>query len=100
MMNGPSTSGALAPALNLAAEQEDQFDDQDDHHHEFEHEGTALVELVHHEAVKVLGGVQFLVDQVFVVGHANFGGGQVVQAGGEQIAGKNYGVLGPRGRFV
>ena len=58
---------------------EDQFDDQNDHHHEFEHEGAALVELVDHEAVEILGGLQFLRDQVFVVGHADFGGCQLVK---------------------
>ena len=46
-----------ATLLSLAAEQEGQLDDQDDDHHQFEHEGAALVELVHHEAVEVFGGL-------------------------------------------
>src|ERR1700693_1995454 len=90
----------LAPTLKLAAEEEDQFDDQDDYYHELEHEGTALVELVHHEAIQVLGGVQFLVDQVFVVGHADLGGGQFVQAGGKHVAGKIDGIFSALGALV
>src|SRR5713226_5643818 len=107
-MNDSSTSGhalsavegTLAPTLNLTAEQEDKFDDQDDHHHELEHEGAALVELVHHEAVEVLGGLQFLVDQVFVVGHAYLGGGELIQASGKHVAEKLDGVVGALSQFV
>src|SRR6478672_2250731 len=103
MIGGPSTNqGARAyiKSLNLAAEQEDQFDDQNDHHHKFEHEGSALVELVHHEAVKVFGRVQFLVDQILVVRHADLGGRQLVQAGGKHVAEKLDGVVRALGQFI
>src|ERR1700758_760020 len=64
----------------LAAEEPDQFDNQNDHHHEFEHEGAALVELVNHEMIELLGGLQFLLHQILVVGHADLRCGQLVQA--------------------
>src|ERR1700726_1902029 len=96
----PARAGALAPTLNLAAEQEDQLDDQNDHYHEFENEGAALVELVHHEAVEVLGGLQFLVDQVFVVGNADLRSCKLIQAGGKHVAEKIDGVVGGPGEFV
>src|SRR6202163_152408 len=96
----PARAGALAPTLNLAAEQEDQLDDQNDHYHEFEHEGAALVELVHHEAVEVLSGLQFLVDQVFVVGNADLRSCKLIQAGGKHVAEKLDGVVGALGQFV
>src|SRR5580658_2754632 len=56
----------------FAAEEVDELDDQDDDHHQFQYEGTALVEFVDHEAVELFGGLQLLLDQVFVVGHSDF----------------------------
>src|SRR5450755_3883983 len=100
MMNYFRTSGRSRLHSDLGAEKEGQFDDQNNHHHGFEHEGAALVELVHHKAVKVFGGVQLLVDQVFVVGHADLGGGQFVQAGGKHVAEKFDGIVGALGQFV
>jgi|SRR5579871_384181 len=41
----------------VAAEEVDQLNDEDDDHHQFENESTALVELIHHEAVEVFGGL-------------------------------------------
>ena len=49
-------------------EQPDQIDDQNDHHHQLQHKRSVLVELIDHEAIKLLGGVDFLVDQIFVIG--------------------------------
>ena len=70
------TTGGTPAVLELkswlAAEQHDQLDDQDDHHHQCQHECAALIELVDHEAIELLGRVQLLLDQVFVVGHADF----------------------------
>src|SRR5450755_2769465 len=100
MMNDFRTSGRSRLHSDLGAEEEGQFDEQDNHHHGFEHEGAALVELVHHEAVKVFGGVQLLVDQVFVVGNAYLGCRQLVQAGGKHVAEKFDGVVGALGQFV
>ena len=55
----PSRAGAPAPHWLLhpfAAEEEHQLDYQNDHYHQLQHEGAALVELVHHEAVELFGG--------------------------------------------
>src|SRR5579872_1637267 len=43
----------------FAAEEIDEFDDQDYDDHQFEDESAALVELVDHEAVEVFGGFEF-----------------------------------------
>jgi hypothetical protein len=75
-----TNSGFLADSLlgmtnlldGFAAEEIDQLDDEDYYDHEFKHEGAALVEFVDHEAVELFGGLQFLLDQVFVVGDADF----------------------------
>src|SRR5437868_4324946 len=99
-MNDFSTSATLALVLDFAAEQVNQFDDQNDDHHEFEHEGAALVELVHHKAIKVFRGVQFLVYQIFVVRHAYLGRSQLVETGGKHVAEKLYGVIGALGQLV
>ena len=62
----------------FAAEEVDQFNDEDDHYHQLQDEGAALVKLVDHEAVEIFSSLQFFFDQVFVVGDANFGGCQFV----------------------
>jgi hypothetical protein len=54
------------------AEEIDQLDDENDDHHQLEYEGAALIELVHHEAVELFGGFQFLLDEIFVIGHSDF----------------------------
>ena len=46
----------------LTTEEVNQFDDQDDDYHQFENECPALIEFVHHEAVELFGGLQFLLD--------------------------------------
>src|ERR1035437_7998225 len=84
----------------LTAEEVDKFDDQDDDNHEFEHEGAALIEFVHHEAVELFGGLQFLLDEIFVVGHADFRGGEFVESGGKHIAEKLDGVVGALCQFA
>jgi hypothetical protein len=61
-----------------AAEEVDELDHQDDDHGDLEEEGAALVELVHHEAVELLGGADLAGDQLLVVGHAHLQGCQLV----------------------
>src|SRR5580700_2572558 len=97
----PKTPPFQNKILNgLTAEEVDEFDDQDDDNHEFEHEGAALIEFVHHEAVELFGGLQFLLDEIFVVGHADFRGGEFVEAGGKHIAEELDGVIGALGQFA
>ena len=81
-------------------EEVDQFDDQDYHYHQFEDEGAGLVELVDHEAVEVFGGLEFFLDEVFVVGDADFLGAEFVEARGEHVAQELDGVVGALGQFV
>ena len=59
-----------------------------------------MVEFVDHEAVELFGGLQFLLDEVFVVGHANFGGGEFVEAGGKHVAEELDGVVSALGEFA
>src|SRR5271157_1532383 len=84
----------------FAAEEVDQLDYQDDYHHQFQDKGAALVELLHHEAVEIFGGLQFFFDQVFVVGHSDLGRAQLVQARREHVAEEFDGVVGALGQFV
>src|SRR5580700_4064224 len=84
----------------LPAEEVDQFDDEDDYHHQLKHEGAGLVELVDHEAVEVFGGLQLFFDQVFVVGDSDLGGAEFVEAGGEHVAEEFDGVVGALGQLV
>src|SRR5580700_4118957 len=84
----------------LAAEEVDQFDDQDYDHHQLQDEGAGLVELLNHEAVEVFGGLEFFFDQVFVVGDSDFGGAEFVEARGKHVAEELDGVIGALGEFV
>ena len=77
----------------FAAEEEEEFDDEDDDYGEFEDEAASLIELVDHEAVEFAGGAEFLVDECAVVRDADFGGGQVVEAGVEHVAQEFDGVV-------
>src|ERR1019366_5054861 len=80
--------------------QPDQVDDQNNYHHQLQHERPALVELVDHEAVEFFGGVDFLVDQVLVIAHADLGRGYFVEACREHVAQELDGVVGALGQFV
>src|SRR5580692_2761903 len=84
----------------FSAKEVDQFDNQNDYDHEFQHEGTALVKLVHHEAIEFLGSLHLLGDQVFVIRNANFGGREFVQTSGKHVAEKLDRVVGVLGEFV
>ncbi len=55
----------------FAAEEVNEFDDQDDHDQKFQHEGAALVEFVDHEAVELFGGSQLFLHKIFIVGNAD-----------------------------
>src|SRR5579864_3519146 len=64
-----SLNGSITQFLDgVPFEEIDQLNDQDYYHHELEHKGSRLVELLDHEAVEIFGGVEFFLDQVFVVG--------------------------------
>ena len=84
----------------VAFEEVDQLDDQDYYDHQFQDKGSGLVELLDHEAVEIFGGVEFFLDQVFVVGDSDFLGAEFVEAGGEHVAEKLDGVVGALGEFV
>src|SRR5271163_3057266 len=84
----------------FAAEEVDKFDDQDYDHHQFQDEGAALIEFVDHEAVELFGGLQFLLDQVFVVWDADFQGRELVEAGGKHVAQEFDGVIGALGQLA
>src|ERR1700674_1829406 len=58
------------------------------------------MKLLDHEAVELFGSVDFLVDQVFVVGDAALGCGNFVEGPGEHVAEELYGVVGALGQFV
>src|SRR5258705_4403513 len=75
------------------------LDDQDDHDHQFEHERTTLVELVHHETVEVFGGIELLLHQVLIIRHANFSCGQPVQTGRKHVAQELDGIVGALGEL-
>src|SRR5258708_34596759 len=77
----------------FAAEEEEEFDDEDDDDGEFEDEAAGLIELINHEAVELARVAEFLVDESAVVGHADFGGGQVVETSIEHIAQEFDGVV-------
>ena len=84
----------------MSSEEVDQLDDQDDDDHQFQDEGAGLVELLDHEAVEVFGGLEFFLDEVFVVGDADFLGAEFVEARGEHVAEELDGVVGALGEFV
>ena len=46
----------------FSAKEIDQFDNKNNYHQQFEHEGPALIELVDHETIQFLGGLHFLGD--------------------------------------
>ena len=83
----------------MAAEKIEELNDEDNDNGEFEKEGTALVELVDHEAVEVFGGVDFLVDEVFVVGDTDFGCSQFIEARREHVTEEFNGVIGVLGQL-
>src|ERR1700732_3375009 len=58
------------------------------------------MKLLDHEAVELFGGVNFLVDQVFVVGDADLRRGNFVEARGEHVAQELDRVVGALGQFV
>src|SRR5580765_1011426 len=96
-----STSTHDSVRLNrMALEEVNQLDDQNDDHHQFEHEGSRLIELFDHEAVEVFGGVKFFLYQIFVIRHANFLRAQLVQPRGKHVAQELDGVIGALGEFV
>src|SRR5437588_8725822 len=88
-----SVSSLEARLDRLAAEEIDQLDDENDHHHQLEHKGAALVKLVDHETVEIFSGVKLFLHQILVVGHAYFLRRQFVQAGREHVAEKLDGIF-------
>jgi hypothetical protein len=75
-----SLSGQTKFLKRPAAEKIDQFDHQNDDDRQLQEEGSALVELVHHEAIQLLGGAYFSCHELFVVGHAYLQGSQLIEA--------------------
>src|SRR5271169_214125 len=97
----PENWGLELPSSDRRAslKQPDQIDDQNNDHHQLQHKRAALVELVDHEAVEFFGGVDFLVDQVLVVGDADLQRGDFIEASGEHVAQELDGVVGALGQF-
>ncbi len=87
-------AGENSPLDWFPAEDVNQLDDQDYNDHQFENKGAGLVELVDHEVIELLGSLQFLLHQIFVIGHADSGGRQLVQTSGEHVAEELDGVVG------
>lgn len=83
----------------FAAEEVDELDDEDDDHGELEEEGAALVELIDHEAVEIFGGIDFLLDEVLVIGNAYLGGSEAIETRCEHVAEELDGVVGVLGEF-
>src|ERR1700733_8124164 len=83
----------------FAAKQKDELDDQDYDHRRLQQKGAALVELVHHEAVKIAGRVQLLSHKILVIRHAHLGGGEPVESCGEHIAEELDGIVGVLGEL-
>src|ERR1700730_9182754 len=52
-----------------AAEQVDQLNQQNRHHHSFENERARLVEFIRHSLVEVAGGAQLTLHQIAIVRH-------------------------------
>ena len=78
----------------LSAEEVDQFDNQNDHDHQFQHECAALVELVDHKTIKLFGGLDLLGDEIFVVRNADLGGCELIETRRKHVAKKFDGVVG------
>ena len=95
-----SRAGYLSQLSHFSFEEIDQLDDQDDYDHQLQDEGAALVELLDHETVEVFGGVELFLDQIFVVGYADFLGAQLVKPRGEHVAQELDGIVGTLGEFV
>src|ERR1700758_1458331 len=83
----------------LSPKEEDQLNDEDDDDGEFEEEGAALVELIDHELVEIFRGVNFLLDEILVIGDADFGGRKLVEARCEHVTQELDGVVGMLGEL-
>ena len=55
----------------LAAKDECQLYDQNDHDHQLQHESARLLELINHHSVEILGGFELLGDQGLKVVHTD-----------------------------
>src|SRR5579864_6642731 len=84
----------------MTLEEINELDDQDDDHHQLKHERARLVELLHHEAVEILGGLQLFLDQIFIVEHAHLLSAQLVESRRKHIAQELDGVVGTLSEFV
>src|SRR5437899_10929306 len=83
----------------VTEEKDKELNNQNDHHHQFQRKRPALVELIHHEAVKLFGGLQLLVNQVFVIRYTNLGSGQLIEARGKHVAQELNGIVGVLGKL-
>ena len=72
----------------LASEEEEELNQQDQNDGRLKQESAAVVELLHHVLVEILGSPQFSRDEVFVVRYADFVCRQLVQARCKHIAQK------------
>src|SRR6478672_2449386 len=83
----------------LAAEKKDKFDDQNNHDQQFQKKRASLMELFHHEAVKLFRGAQLLVHQVLVVNDTNLQRRLAIESRGKHVAQEFNGVVGALRKF-
>ena len=73
----------LRALLGLSPKYVDQFNQEDDYHHQLQHEGPALVKLIPHELIQFGRRMQLSVHQPAVVFHTHLDGGQAIKTGRE-----------------
>lgn len=80
-----------------AAKQECELNNQDRDHHHLQHKRAALLKLFDHEAIQVVSGFEFLVNQLFVIENTDFRRCKPLQAGSKHIADELDGIVGALG---
>jgi hypothetical protein len=83
----------------MAAEEVEELDEEDQDDGDFKEKGAALVELLDHVVVELLGGTELLGDEIFIVRDADLGGGQLVEARRIHVAQELDGVVGMLGEL-
>ena len=70
----------------FSTEEEDQLYDQDDDNGQLEQKSAALIELIDHVPVEILGDMHLRGDDIPVICHANPRGSQPIQTRGKHVA--------------
>ena len=77
----------------MAAEQEEELDEQDQNDDHFQEKGAALIELLDHTVIEFLGGAELMGDEILVIWNAGFAGSELVKASGVHVAQELDGVV-------